>query len=339
MKKITLKEVAAKAGVSTALASYVLNNKLSARINKDTAEKIKKAASDLNYQPNRIARSLKLQKTNTIGLIVADIANPFASYLARIIEDEAQKHDYILIIGSSDENDQKSQKLIHAFTDRQVDGFIITPVEHTEAQVQQLIDQKIPFVLLDRYFPDLKTTNVTINNYNASKQAVQHLLDKGRRKVGIIAYKTDLVHLNERVQGAVDTLAEQEFATGDALMGWVNINSIDEDVRQAMDRFLSDSVHVDALYFTSNKLAIAGLKVLAQLKVKVPEQVAIVSFDESDAFDLFSTPVTYVKQPLCDMGKEAVSLLINKINESTDTVTHRVFDAILIPRASTGHED
>jgi LacI family transcriptional regulator len=338
MKKITLKDVAAKAGVSTALASYVLNNKLSARIKKDTAEKIKKAASELNYQPNRIARSLKLQRTNTIGLIVADIANPFSSYLARIIEDEAQKHDYILIIGSSDENNRKSQKLIDAFTDRQVDGFIITPVEHTEAQVQQLIDQRIPFVLVDRYFPDLETTNVTINNYAASKNAVQHLLDKGRSKIGIVAYKTELVHLNERLHGATDTLSENQCPTGDALTGWVNIDNIDEDVSNAVKKFLSKAVNADAIYFTSNKLAIAGLKVLAQLKIKVPEQVAIVSFDESDAFDLFSTPVTYIKQPLVEMGQEAVSLLIKKIKDTADTVTHSVFDATLIPRASTGVE-
>ncbi len=133
-KKVSQKDIARKVGVSTALVSYVLNNLKEGRINKVVAQKIRETAKELNYRTNQIARSLKMNKTFTIGLIVADISNSFFSSLARIIEDEADKKNYTVIFGSSDENAQKSWKLINALVDRQVDGFIIAPAENTESQ-------------------------------------------------------------------------------------------------------------------------------------------------------------------------------------------------------------
>ena len=156
-KKVSQKDIAQKVGVSTALVSYVLNNLKEGRISKVVAQKIRETAKELNYRTNQIAKSLKINKTFTIGLIVADISNPFFSSLARIIEDEADKKNYTVIFGSSDENAQKSWKLINALVDRQVDGFIIAPAENTESNLTYLKDHDIPFVLIDRYFPGLET--------------------------------------------------------------------------------------------------------------------------------------------------------------------------------------
>jgi len=162
-KKVSLKDIAQKVGVSIALVSYVLNNKKEGRINKDVALKIKDTAHALNYRTNQIAKSLKTNKTNTIGLIVSDISNPFSSSLARIIEDEADRNGYTVIFGSSDEDVQKSQKLIETFINRQVDGLIIAPSEDAIPQLKYLQEEGIPFVLIDRYFPELKTNYVTID--------------------------------------------------------------------------------------------------------------------------------------------------------------------------------
>src|SRR5579859_5365370 len=124
-KKVLLKDVAEHLGVSIALVSYVLNNKeKEARVGEEMAKKIRQAAIDLNYQPNYIAKSLQSGKTNTIGLIVADISNPFFSSIARIIEDEAMKQGYVVIFGSSDENAERSMRLIDVFVNRGVDAFI-----------------------------------------------------------------------------------------------------------------------------------------------------------------------------------------------------------------------
>src|SRR5688500_16446623 len=188
-KKVSLKDIAQKVGVSTALVSYVLNNKKEGRIGKETVQKIKDAARELNYRTNYIAKSLKTRKTFTIGLIVADIANPFSSNLARIIEDEAEKKNYTVIFGSSDESAEKSSKLINILLDRQVDGLIISAVEQSEEQIHYLLENDIPFVLVDRYFPGIKASYVAIDNYKAAYDGVRHLVENGRKRIGLIGYE------------------------------------------------------------------------------------------------------------------------------------------------------
>ncbi|WP_315814751.1 LacI family DNA-binding transcriptional regulator [Paraflavitalea speifideaquila] len=148
--------------MSTALVSYVLNNKRENRVSKELAQRIREVAAQLNYRTNQVARSLKINKTYTIGLIVADIANPFSSGMARIIEDEAERHQYTVIFSSSDENARKCGKLIDTLLDRQVDGLIISPPAFSEHQVIYLQEQQVPFVLIDRYFPALKTNYVAL---------------------------------------------------------------------------------------------------------------------------------------------------------------------------------
>ena len=327
-KNVSLKDIAEHVGVSTALVSYVLNNKLKDRINKDVAAKIKKAAEDLNYRPNQIARSLKAQKTFTIGLIVADIANPFSSQIARIIEDEAKTYGYSVIFGSSDESAEKTSDLIKLLLDRQVDGLIIALPEHTEAQVHYLQKINVPFVLIDRYYPTIQTNSVSINNYNAAQKAIQHLIDNGHKRIGVVAYKTSLFHLNERIRGTVDLLAEN------ALIGEVGINSINQDVIASIDRFMSDPDPVDAIFFTSNLLTISGLKHINSLGIRIPDQIAVVGFDETDAFDLFYAPVSFVKQPLVDLGNASLKLLLSTI-ENKDNIEVVELEAELVIRSSS----
>ncbi|MFT3754151.1 MAG: substrate-binding domain-containing protein [Paludibacter sp.] len=306
-KNVSLKDIAEHVGVSTALVSYVLNNKLKDRINKDMAAKIRQAAEELNYRPNQIARSLKAQKTFTIGLIVADIANPFSSQIARIIEDEAKQYGYSVIFGSSDESAEKTRDLIKLLLDRQVDGLIIALPEHTEEQVRYLSKINIPFVLIDRYYPSIPTNSVSINNFSAAQKAIRHLQENGHRRIGVVAYETSLFHLNERVRGAQDLLAEN------ALIGKVGIDNINNNVKAAIDGFLANPNPVDSIFFTTNLLTVSGLKYINSLGIKIPEQLAIVGFDETDAFDLFYAPVSYVKQPMAELGNEAVRLLLNSI--------------------------
>lgn len=327
-KNVSLKDIAEHVGVSTALVSYVLNNKLKDRINKEVAAKIRQAAEDLNYRPNQIARSLKAQKTFTIGLIVADISNPFSSQIARIIEDEAKSYGYSVIFGSSDESAEKTQDLIKLLLDRQVDGLIIALPEHTENQIQYLKRTNVPFVLIDRYYPTIQTNSVSINNYAAAGKAIQHLLDNGHKRIGVVAYQTSLFHLNERVRGAENLLAQN------ALTAKVRIDNINNDVKAAIDSFLSDPQPVDSIFFTTNLLTVSGLKYINSLGIKIPEQLAIVGFDETDSFDLFYAPVSYVKQPMAELGNEAVRLLLNSI-ENKELIETVELDTELVIRNSS----
>src|SRR5690349_20216204 len=210
-RKVSMKDIAKEVGVSTALVSYVLNNLKEGRISKEIAQKIREVAQRLNYRPNQIAKSLKTSKTFTIGLIVADISNPFSSTLARIVEDEANKFNYTVIFGSSDENQSKSARVIDTLLNRQVDGLIISPPADSEAQMVELQKQDIPFVLLDRYFPSVKTNYVALNNHAAALMATEHLIESGCKRIGMINYKTSLFHLQERKRGYLTAMKKHEM--------------------------------------------------------------------------------------------------------------------------------
>src|SRR5690606_10679836 len=217
-KKVSLKDIAQAAGVSTALVSYVLNNKeKEARVGKEIAIKIREIAKELNYQPNQLAISLKSGKSQTIGLIVADISNPFFGNIARTIEDEAKKNNYTVIFGSSDENPEKSWDLINVLIKRQVDGFIIAPAQNSETQIEYLEAQNIPLVLIDRYFPEINTNFVATDNYQAAYTAVSHLVETGHKRIGMIAYQNKLIHMEERKRGYSAALKDNGLLTNSSL--------------------------------------------------------------------------------------------------------------------------
>lgn len=334
-KKISLKDIASHVGVSIALVSYVLNGReKEARVGQEMAEKIRKAALELNYQPNFIARSLKSGRTNTIGFIVADISNPFFSNLARIIEDEAKKHGYTVIFGSSDESAEKSEDLINTLLNRQVDGLIIAPVEHTESQVKTLRDNRTPFVLIDRFFPNVKANSIYTNNYAASYEATSQLAKSGYRKIAMMAWDNILHHMDERIRGYKAALKEHKIKFKQEWLCKITYDGFEKDVARSLKALIRNA-EVDAVFFETNSLAVQGLKQINALGVKVPEDIGVVSFDETDAFDLFYSPITYVKQNLADIGREAVRLLLEGINQPSKKTTQVMLEAKLVVRKSS----
>jgi LacI family transcriptional regulator len=337
--KVSLKDVAKYLGVSTALVSYVINNKeKEARVSEKMANKIRSAVIELNYQPNQIAKSLKSGKTNTIGLIVADISNPFFSSIARIIEDEARKQGYIVIFGSSDESAEKSQDLLNAFQNRQVDAFIIAPVENTEKQIKALQKTGMPVVLIDRYFPTLQVDSVHIDNFQAAYNAVEHLINNGRRKIAMMAYDTNLPHIQERKNGYKAALKAYGIRFKKEWLKEASYQNIEKDVANKMNELLFPELKVDAFFFATNTLAVESLKIINQSGIKVPDKLAIVAFDESDAFDFFYSPLSYVSQSLGDMGIGAVNLVIERIKDNTKEYTNLIIKEKLMVRKSSGAE-
>lgn len=329
-KRISLKDIAQQVGVSTALVSYVLNNQKENRIGKEVAQKIRETAKKLNYRPNQIAKSLKTNKTFTIGLIVADIANAFFSTLARIVEDEAEKNHYTVIFGSSDEKAERSQKLIDILLDRQVDGLIVAPAEGSEEQIKQLQQRGVPLVLIDRYFPTLDVSYVGVNNYEAAYQCAAHLVQTGRRRIGMIGFKTNLVHLLDRKKGFLKALKDNGVAVSKSHVCEVALEATKEEVERSIQQLLSGPEPVDALFFASNKLSTFGLKYINRLPLKVPQELALCSFDESDATELFYAPLTHLRQPLQEMGQKAVQILLQSMTkESKITQLHLSADLVL----------
>ena len=334
-RKVSIKDIARHLGVSTALVSYVLNNK-AGRVSAEMAEKIRQAAAELHYRPNLIARSLQSGKTNTLGLIVADISNPFFSQIARIIEDEAKRSGYTVVFGSNDENAEKSQTILDALVNRQVDALIIAPAEFTEPQLKALQEKHVPFVLIDRYFKDIQANCVRIDNYRAAYDAVEHLIKAGGRRIAMMAYDTGMQHIADRIEGYKDALRDNGIDFRESWLVRASYHRLEEEAAAGMQKLLLPQPAVDAFFFATNSLAIQGIRQIMRLHIKVPDELAVISFDEADAFDFFYAPITFVRQSLEDIGRHAVQLALDSIGASQPVPPREVIvDAKLMVREST----
>jgi LacI family transcriptional regulator len=327
-RKVSLKDIAKEVGVSTALVSYVLNNLKEGRIRKEVAQRIREVAQRLNYRPNQVARSLKMRKTLTIGVIVADISNPFSSALARILEDEANGIGYTVIFGSSDENPGKFNRLVETFVNRQVDGLILSPPEGAEQKLLDLQQADVPFVLLDRYYPGLDTNYVILDNLGASYTATKHLIDSGCSRVAMVSYSSELVHLVDRERGYWSALADAGRPADPALVTKVSIDNKPHMIRASFDELLKASP--DGVLFASNIIATSCLSRLNQLPIRVPGDIRVVCFDETSSLDLFYAPLTCIRQPMQQMGKAAIDILVEHMSHEKEATRLKIPGELIV---------
>lgn len=330
MKRASIKDIARIAGVSVATVSYVLNKKEGSRISDATRKKIFEVAESINYIPNKIAKSLKMSKSKLIGLIVADISNDFYSNIARNIEDEAMKLGYTLLIGSSDETPEKFRKLTELFSEQQVDGMIVAPVVESDDAINKLIGEEYPIVTIDRYLDNINLPGVMINNADISEQICDYLVKKEFEEIIYVGYDTRLPHLLDRQKGFDKRIEKSAISAKRILIG---IHNITEELHQKLNENINFTKKT-AVYFSSNKLGIAGLRYLVDHNIRVPEDLSVIAFDETEAYHLFPTEISFVRQPLVDMARESVKLIDNQINNYNPTVKRVTLQADYMERNS-----
>lgn len=314
-RRVTIKDIADAAGVSTALVSFVMNDKCKRyRVSEKMCRKIKAVAAELNYQPNQAARSLRNGRTRTIGVIVSDISNKFFADIARCIEDKAYEYNYTVIFGSSDENALKLENLVNVLMNKGVDGLVIVPCEDSQEIIGRVVDKRIPVVLLDRYIGKPATDRVVLDNRKAMSLAVEQLLQQGYRRIGMVSYDMNLSNILEREQGYLETMQRHNCADH-VCIHRVRYKDIQVDIEKEIGVILHEAETTEALVFATNSLTVAALKSLNRYAVRIPEDMAVVGFDESEAFELFYTSVTYVRQPIMQFGIGVLELLIRQIEE------------------------
>ncbi len=316
-RKTSLKDIAKEVGVSIPLVSYVLSDKgKENRVSEQTAKRIREVAEALNYQPNLNARSLKTNKTRTIGLIVADISNPFFATLARVIEDEAYSRNYTVIFGSSDENVDKFDKVLQFLQTRQVDGFIIAAPDGSEEMLHQLRDSHTPLVLVDRYFRNFDAAYVIVDNFNASVQATNYLLGKGHGRIATVVYESDLDHFTDRRRGFVAAMQQDGVNDAEALVYKVGHLSLKSDMKEAIQKLVTEQ-GIRAIYFQTNTLAEEGLRQLMNLGRELLNEMDVVAFDHNSTYHFLENFIPYMKQPIKKMGQKSVEVLIDQIEDKT----------------------
>jgi LacI family transcriptional regulator len=319
MKKTSLNDIAQQLGVSKTLVSFVLNGRgKEFRISDDICKKVLDTAKEMNYQPNRIAQGLRTGKTKTIGLIIADIANPFFGKLGREIEQEAARHGYRVIFCSSDENAEKSKQQITMLQQSLVDGYIISPPINSEDQIRTLVKNHIPLVLIDRFFPDIDCNYIVVDNLDAAYKATSHLISLGRKKIANITINLDLVNMRERTEGYKKALTDHGITPDENLIKVLPFSHDNTDVSRAINELVGnkDDRKADAILFSSSKIGVMGIECISSLGIKIPDELAVISFDNADAYKICVSPVTVIGQPLPEIGKKAVQILLNEIGSS-----------------------
>jgi len=315
MKRTSIKDIAQAIGVSTATVSLTLSGKAkNGRISKEMAEKIIQKAKEMNYQPNKLARNLQSGRSQLIGLLIADITNPFFNQLAYYIQEEVSKSGYVVVILNTDEDNNQMEKMVDLMVSHQVDGFIIVPPQHGESCVKQMVEDEIPLVLLDRYYPGIPTQNVLIDNFDASYQATRYLIDRQCKNIGVITYNNNLPHMIDRKAGAMEALQEAGLLKQD-LIKEVSYKNLITDIEEAITSLQTGENPIDGLFLTSNTIALNGLKLLYKQKIQIPEDVNVVCFDKSDVFDFLPESIPYLQQPIQSMAKMASRLLLEQLQQ------------------------
>jgi len=309
-KAASISDVARESGVSIFTVSAVVNNK--AHVRQNLRERVENAIRKLNYRPNLIARSLIKQKTQTIGMIVPDIANPFFPMVVRGAEDAALKQGYNLLLCNSDDSLAKEESAIELLLSKRVDGILLTKAagDFSPALSQMIKGVNIPFVLVMRTYPKLTRDAVISDDYRGAYEAVCHLARAGRRRIGLISGPLRISNAKERWRGFRDALEVNQLPLDPALV-------VEGDYRiesgfRAGHALLSH--RPDGIYVANHLMTIGLLKASDEMGLRCPEDFGLVSFDDYPWLGVFRPRLTTVELPKHQLGSEATELLIQRIN-------------------------
>lgn len=332
-KRVKLVDIAAELKVSVGLVSLVLSGKSKEnRISDALAKKVMETANAMGYSANQLARGLRTGKSGIIGLVVADIANPYFGKMARFIENEASKVGYQVMFGSSDENPDKLQKIIEVFISRQVDGVIVVPVKGSQTFFQNSPIQ-VPLVFIDRYCDGIEEDYVCSDNFEGAFQLCNLLINKGRKQIASFVYNTDLSNNRDRIKGYRAAIAEGGLSADNDVIYEVGYKHLETRLEPALKDALKKGC--DAFFFANNSLGVESLKIFDKLGCKMGKDISMVSFDNPEVYHVVKPGITCFEQPIEAMSQTAVKILIDKIiNSSNSTISKRMIAGNLVLRES-----
>lgn len=311
-KSITIKDIAREAGVSIALVSFVMNNRVEAdgkqkyRVSESTKEKILEVARRLNYQPSSAARMLRKGRTHVIGVILSDLANIFYGVIAKELEKKAHQHGYTVLFGSTEEDPERFDRLVRSFMEKDVEGFLVVPAVGSDKAVERLMQSGRPFVVMDRYHPDFDVPSVLVDNVDAMCKAVDALQGQGATRIAMVSYAMRISSMTDREKSFRERLGEEapiyQFA----------FDKVEQDAEKAADDIIARGIN--GLITASNVPCVAIIKALIRRGIHIQKDIRIVGFDYSNVYDVFDPPITYVLQPLQQISHEAAEYLFRLID-------------------------
>jgi len=330
----TLKDVARKADVSVSTVSRVFNNPDKVRPN--TQERVQEAADTLGYQPSRVARRLRLEngKAGLIGLTIPDIQNPFFADIVRGVEDVAREHDYALVLSNSDEDPERQEAVLDTFQTEDVDGIIVPPVSLNDPAVRELTSSSTPVVCVDRRMEDLRVDTITSANRQGAYDAVTHLIELGHERIAFISGIGHVSTSTDRLEGYRAALREHDLPVDPVMIK-------EGRPHRERGRFYTESLldldRPPTALFTGNNLTTLGaLAALNTREVDVPDEMALVGYDDIPWAMALNPPPTVVDQPGYEMGHRAAEILLRRFKSPDRSATTVTLQPKLIVRRSCG---
>lgn len=332
LKNSTIKDVAKVAGVSIATVSRTLTGK--DRVSPLLAERVLQAIQELQYQPNDVARALKINESRSIGLIIPDIENPFFPALVRGVQDAAKMHNYAVILCNTDGKTEEEKKYIQFLYSKRVDGIAFTESVDNKKNISLLDSLGIPVVLLDRRVEGMRASGVSTDNRLGAFMATQHLLDLGKRRIVFISGPLKLSSGADRAKGYQDALLRYniQYDKDLACIGAFTY----ESGYAAVEKLLFSRHKFDAIFASNDMMAIGAIECLNKYGIRVPKDVAVVGFDDIRLAGWYRPLLTTVRQPVYDMGQYAMKLLMEHITGKRINSYEKIFKPELIIRQSSG---
>lgn len=328
----TLKDVAERAGVSYATVSRVLANK--PHIREETRQRVLQAVQEVGYRPNRIARSLQSQNSRIIGVIVSDIIYDFFPPLVRAIENYVSQHDFALFFCNSDEDPAKEKDSIDLLVEENVAGVIMAPTVEENYAIDCLLDARIPVVTVDRRVKNKATVDsVVIDNAKSAFQLVDHLVKNGYQRIGAVVGSPELYTARERYLGYRQALQQHGIQADPSIIA-TGMPTADSGYTLTL-AMLQTSAPPTALFTSNHLLASGAFKAIRELGLTIPDDVALVTFDNSSWTELVDPGLTVVAQPTTQLGTTAADLLIQRLEDPDRPYQNVVLETEIIIRGSS----
>lgn len=325
-KQITLDNIASAVGVSCTTVSRVLTGQSKKyRISDKTRERVQETARELGYFPDQLARGLRTKRSNTIGLIIPDISNPFFSTIARNIEIQARKIGSSIILSDSQEDTALEIESIRLLQSRKVDGLLICPVGEESAHLKGFLNTGLPIVIIDRYFPDLDCPFVASDNYQGALEAVEYFFSMNHRSIGYIQGRVNTSVNFDRLRGFRDAHSRQGIPVDESLIVGDSFGKRNGYIGTKI--LLSKSPRPTALFAASNLISLGAMSAIREGGLKIPEDISIISFDDQPYSEYLATPMTTVSQQTSEVGEIAFRILLSQINQDGKSAT----DGIVLP--------
>lgn len=326
MAKVSIKDVARKAGVSISTVSRVLTS--SAPVSEELKKKVEEAVQELGYSPSMLARSLRHGRTKTIGFILPDISNPFFVQIVRGAEDYLWEHGYTLIFGSSDQNRKKEDTILNTLLSKHIDGLLFTGTGESNPKLLRSIQHGLNVVFLDRLIKDVNVSYVVVDNFKGITMLVDYLVDTGHRNFIFINGDKNTFSAKQRHDAFISKMREY------GLQHEHHYASFSYDAGYEFGKNITKSLP-DAILCGNDLIAFGLLDALEEKKVRIPDDVSVTGYDDIPFSKYYKPALTTVHQPTYEMGKTAAEILLKLINGEMTTIEGIVLEPELVVREST----